>query len=457
MKNFKFQIIFALLFSSIIFGETVKLEGYPGQGSYVDTLRYVYLKIKDWDFYKDGEQRAVKVLENADGTELTYKLWLQTNQAPLVVIIPGLGGHYAGIASTALAEIIFDKGFSILIISDPFCWEFLLNASSKLTPGFTPTDARDAYNALDIILNDAEKEYGTNIFSEKILLGYSLGALDTLFIADIDSKEQKINFNRFVALSPPVNLLYGLNQLDDFYDIWRTWPDDEIEQIKNKAVYLIENPPQAGTNNLPITSQEAQFAIGFVFRTQLGETIKAIHSRKDFGILKIPYKSFSRRKLEKEIESMSYEDYMNTFLKSSHSNLFGRGFSIYDLGKQASLPAIEKTLLSNPNIRVIHTVNDFLLTDLDREWLENIMGDRLLFFNHGGHLGYFGHPTAQDYIISAIEGKEFNENDLSITNSIDKINFVESAELGNSGSVLKSNTSNTNAVNSTGFVKSQHN
>ncbi len=403
MMNYKLQIIFIILFSNLLIGETVKLKTFHNQGPYIDTLRYISLKINDWEFFKKAKQRSVKVIENAEETELTYKLWLQKKEAPLVIIIPGIGGHYAGITITAIAEMIFNKGFSTLAISDPFCWEFLLSASSKLTPGFTPADASDTYNALQIILKNIEKEHGTNVFSEKILLGYSLGALNTLFIADIDSKEKKINFDGFVALSPPVDLLYGLKKLDELSNIWKKWPDKKIKDIKNKAIYLIENTTVTGTNNLPITSEEAKFAIGFAFKTILNETVLSIHSRKDLGILTIPYKSYSRRKLEKEIERMSFKDYMDTFLKASYSEQFSNDFSTIKLGKQASLPAIENTLLTNPKIRIIHTENDFLLTDYDREWLRNIMGDRLLFFDHGGHLGYFGNTTANDYILRTLD------------------------------------------------------
>lgn len=410
MINFKFQIISLLLIANALSGMIAKLDGYSNQGPHVDTLRYVSLKVKDWDFFKDGKNIEVNVLKNNGDDELTYKLWLQDKPAPLIIIIPGLGGIYSGIAPTALAEIFFNKGSSVLIISNPFSWEFLLSASSRLTPGYTPVDARDTYNALNIIIKDAKKRYGKNIFPKKVLLGYSLGALNTLFIADIDSKEKKINFDRFVALSPPVNLLYGLNQLDNYYDVWRKWPDDKIEQVKNKAIHLFENPPVSGTNNLPITSEEAQFAIGVTFKIILEETIEAIHSRKDFGVLKIPFKSSSRRKLEKEIERISYKDYLNTFLKTSYSDLFGRKISIKDLSKKASLPAIQNTLLTNQKIRIIHTTDDFLLTNYDRKWLKTVMGDRLLFFNHGGHLGYFNNPTAQNYIIKAIKGAKFNKD-----------------------------------------------
>jgi len=417
MINFKFISLTLLIAANISFALTVKLDGYSNQGPYVDTLRYVSLKVKDWDFFKDGKNIKVNVLKNNDDNELTYKLWLQDKPAPLIVIIPGLGGSYSGIAPTALAEIFFNKGSSIIIISNPFSWEFLLNASSKLTPGYTPVDAQDTYNALNIIIKDIEKEYGKNIFPRKILLGYSLGALNTLFIADIDSKKKKINFNRFVALSPPVNLLYGLNQLDTFYDVWRKWPDEKIKNVKNKAIYLFESPAATGTNIAPITSEEAQFAIGFTFRTILEETIEAIHSRKNFGILKTPYKSSSRQKLEKEIERMNYKDYLNTFLKNSYSDSFDSNFSINDINQKASLPAIQNTLFTNQKIRIIHTTDDFLLTDYDREWLGKIMGDRLLFLNHGGHLGYFNNTTAQDYIVKAIKGAKFKKTKKNIGQS----------------------------------------
>jgi len=408
MTNFKFLIFSLIIMSSLLFGVTAKLSGFSNQGPYVDTLRYVSLKVKDWDFFKDGDKREIKIFKNSDN-ELIYKLWLQDKPAPLIVIIPGLGGNYASIAPTALAEIFFNKGSSVLIMSNPFSWQFLLSASSRITPGFTPVDARNAYNALYLILNELKKEDGARFFPKKILLGYSLGALDTLFIADIDSKEKKINFDRFVALSPPVNLLYGLNQLDEFYDIWRKWPVSKIEQTKNKAVSLFLKPSATGTNILPVTSDEAKFAIGYNFRNILEENIKAIHSKKDFGVLKTPSDSVSWQKLEKEIERFNYKDYVNTFLRTSYSDMFGKNFSIMELGKKASLPAIQNTLLTNPKIRIIHTTDDFLLTDYDRKWLKNIMGDRMLFLNHGGHLGYFNNPDAQKYIVKAIKGARFKK------------------------------------------------
>jgi predicted alpha/beta-fold hydrolase len=409
MKSLKNKIIFlAFLTSFTLLAKTVKLVGFPAQGPCIDTLRFVAFKIKDWDFYKSGEKNSVSVLKNQEDTKLTYKLWMQTEKSPLVIIIPGLGGHYAGVALTAISEIIYNRGFSVLVISDPFSWEFLLNASTRLTPGYTPTDSRDVYTALNIILKDVEKK-GTNRFSKKILLGYSLGALNTLFIADIDSKEKKINFDRFVALNPPVDLFYGLNKLDEFYNIWRTWSKEEIQQKKNKAIRIYQQPPQQRDKKLPITSKEAKFAIGFVFRGLLMETIKAIHSKKDFGILKNEYGNYSQRHLEKEIERLNYKDYINTFLKASYSDLVRRNFSIEKLGEKASLPAIENTLICNSKIRIIHTADDFLLTDYDREWLKSIMGSRLLFFDHGGHLGYFYHSTAQDCIVRSLGSDPSND------------------------------------------------
>ena len=48
---------------------------------------------------------------------------------------------------------------------------------------------------------------------------------------------------------------------------------------------------------------------------------------------------------------------------------------------------IEKTLREAPNIRVIHNVDDPLLSAADRKFLTETLGNRIIWFDCGGHLG----------------------------------------------------------------------
>jgi predicted alpha/beta-fold hydrolase len=386
----------------------ISLTNFPAQNPFVDTLRYSLIEMTDPGFYYDGKKRKSRLKIGEEKTKIGYKVWMQKKPAPLVVLLPGLGANYIDSGPAAIAEFMHENGFSVILISSAFNWEFVVNASSSGVPGYTPRDAQDIYNALQVILKDVRKKYGDKRITETILAGYSLGGLHTAFIADIDGKEQKINFARYVALSPPVNVLNAMIQLDELYKQWRQWSEDIIEQKKNKAVEFYEAQEE---NRLPengelhVSGEEAKFAIGLLYRMNLGEVIKAIHARRDLGILSRPYNLLSRQKLEREIERFGYYRYALTFVKKVHSNFWNDTIPLKQLNLQASMPAIQKTLMFNPRITILHTANDWLLTDYDRDWLRNVMKDRLVMLDHGGHLGYFYRPDAQKIVVDLLKGE----------------------------------------------------
>ena len=384
----------------------VSLTNYPSQNPYIDTLRYALLKMSDPDFYFDAQQRLVQVSDDNKKAKIGYKLWMHKQPAPLVFLMPGLGTHFVDSEPAAIAEILYSNGFSVALVSSAFNWEFALNASSSGVPGYTPQDARDIYAVLQRVLADITANNPSSNITEKILAGYSMGGLHAAFVGDIDAREHKINFDRIVALSPPVNVMHGLLTLDEFYQTWRQWSEVVIEEKKNKAVkfYKMYTAGELnGSTNLPVDTEEAQFAIGLLYRMSLNEVIKAIHSQKDFGILNHSYSTFSRQELEKEIERYGYYRYAMTFIKTAYSNLW-QSQPLEQLNREASLPAIQQTLRNNPRIFILHTSDDWLLNDYDRRWLENVMQDRMVILNHGGHLGYFYRPDAQKYVIAVMRG-----------------------------------------------------
>ena len=76
-------------------------------------------------------------------------------------------------------------------------------AGSVLTPGYTPFDAKDVQNAVEKVLGQIEKDYPGKI-KRKIMMGTSLGALHTLFIAGRYRRQQNDYFDRYIAINPPV-------------------------------------------------------------------------------------------------------------------------------------------------------------------------------------------------------------------------------------------------------------
>ncbi len=86
---------------------------------------------------------------------------MQPESAPLLYILPGLGGHRDAKSALALAEMGFRRGFSVVTISSALNFDFMENAATAAVPGYPPVDARDVHRALDAIARDlAERHPG---------------------------------------------------------------------------------------------------------------------------------------------------------------------------------------------------------------------------------------------------------------------------------------------------------
>ena len=417
MKTIKKTVLIFFLLSMIstsVFAELQILTGYNSQDPIIDTLRTQLLYYGDksnfWkkqffmnsSFYNQGFEYTIPILK--DHPELAYKLWMQPEPANLVAILPGLGSFYTTSMSTALAQAIYNAGYSVFVISNAMNWEFMQSAATTLTPGYTPQDAEDIYYALYKIISRIQKKYKTSVTGNS-LMGYSQGALHTLFIAKLDEEYKLINFNRFLAINPPVNLLYGLTKIDDFFSVSKAWSKGKREQKKIKAgtIYdLIIKKTLSQGSQMPFNTTEAKYLIGYVFHMSLVETIFSIHKRKNFGVLKTPYSWFFRNTLYKEIGTFDYYKYLKLFVIPYYSKELGHTVTIQELNEKASLPAITETLKTNDKIRVVHNVDDFLVTKEDMKWLEKTLGDRILLFDKGGHLGNLYREDVLDWIVEDI-------------------------------------------------------
>ena len=420
MKFFKKTTLtfLLLLFISVpVSAELVILVGYNSQDPAIDTLRSQLFYYGDasnfWQkqffmnssFYNKGFEYSISILK--DHPELSYKLWMQPKPAPLVAILPGLGSHYTNSMAIALAQAVYDSGCSVFIISSSMNWEFMQSAATTLVPGYTPQDAKDVYYALYKIIFHLKAKYKRKI-TENILLGYSLGGLQTLFIAKLDNEYKLLRFTRFISVSPPVDLLYGLKKLDDFFSVADTWTSGQRKEKRRKAgtIYnMIIKKMMSQDKKLPFNVEEAKYLIGYVFHRSLVEIIMSIHERHDFGVLKASYNWFSRSSIYKEIDTFDYYKYMKLFALPYYSKKFGHKVTMEELNKKASLPAITDTLKKNDKIRVIHNMDDFLVKESDRKWLEKTLGDRILFFNKGGHLGNLYREEVLDWVTKDIVPK----------------------------------------------------
>ncbi len=423
--------------------DVIRMDGYCSQGVATDTLRVAMFNMqKDgvslwvdlawWnsDFPNQGSVRSVKI--NADKPAMDYKVWYQDKKdAPLAIVLPGLGGHCTSSTVGAMAEVLYDHGYSVVTMSSCMNWEFMESASSVLVPGYTPVDAADVRNAVSKILEDLtiNKELKPE---RKVMVGLSMGALHTLFVAQMEMSEDKLGIDRYVAINPPVNLKYGLSELDAYYDNIRKWGDDkqQFEHIMNAAgkfmlMIRLKYPWEdyvesndAATNGkkgstaecddrykVSLDENESRVLVGYSFKQTLDEMIVSIHHRQNLGILKTPYSWGNRTALYHELVDYSFSKYLNTFAIKYYSEKWQRQVTADELDRQSSLTAIGSQLAANSHVRVIHSLNDFLESDADRVWLKNTFTDRIVFFEYGGHLGNLYLKKLHDIMLSMLDNK----------------------------------------------------
>ena len=368
------------------------------------------------DFVNNGSVYSVKLQKDKD--EMSYCLWRQDEnpKAPLILIIPGLGAHYRDSKVMALAEVLNTKGFSVAAISSAFNWQFMETAASVDAPGFLPADAADVRSTWAKILAQIKAE--TKLRPERIVMvGYSMGAMHSLYIAKLEEQENILGIDRYFAINPPSDLLYGVAQLDRYFEIHEGWSKKEFVQrgkiAFGKAMAITKNQyrwydsintPKLSRyeithHKLAIDKDNAKLLIGYAFRMTLQEILLSMHRRGKLTGLKTQYDWSNQEDVYDEILRMSFRGYMEQVLFPLFRDRFGKNVTLDEfekkMGSISTIESFTNHLVDNPDIRIIHTMNDFLLRDEDRIRMKEIFGDKIVFFEHGGHLGNLHFLTVQ--------------------------------------------------------------
>jgi hypothetical protein len=383
-----------------------QVKGKPDRAS-LETLESVFFTFKDPEFPGRGKTRSVLI--PATGRKLKFTYWLQPAKAPVVYIVPGLGSHRLAASVLALAELVYQQGFSAVCVSSTFNFEFMENASTAEVPAYMPVDVHDLQVALTEINHRLEERYPDRL-GPKALMGYSMGAFQSLFVAATESTNEAplVKFDRYVAISSPVRLLYGISKLDEYFQAPLAWPAGErannIENTFLKVAALSQSSLTPQTS-LPFSGIESKFLIGMTFRVILRDAIFSSQQRNNRERLEHPIRKLRRAPVYREILQYSYQDYLQKFLIPYY---WCRGIELSApdaLEKAGDLRTYAAGLRANPNIRIIVNQNDFLLANEDLAWLRATFApEQLTVFEQGGHLGNLFNPAVQKAILGALAG-----------------------------------------------------
>ena len=104
-----------------------------------------------------------------------------------------------------------------------------------------------------------------------------------------------------------------------------------------------------------------------------------------------------------EIDRLSYRDYLMRYMLPLYGSKLGVANPLEELGHRAGLRYIESTLRNNEKVRVLHTIDDFLVSDEDRRFLDSALGDRIVWFSNGSHLGYLYYGQVHRILLEQLQ------------------------------------------------------
>ena len=371
------------------------LEGYKIQTPVIDSMKTAFFEDKSvnksiWNELSVWNRSFAKRIKTDsvsinNGVPYKYKYILQKDKnAPIIFIYPSIGEGAGNHHSIIFAKLFYDEGYSVIMQGSHFHWEFVKSMPENFAPGIPTKDSELVQLVSSKILDKLSSKYELEP-KEKVIFGTSFGAVTTLFVADIESKNQVLNIDKYIAVSPPIELKYALTQLDKNSNEF----DKNSSEVKNKTaltaakilqLYDLKDEKNFKSDTLPFTDEEGKLITTFILRQKLSDLI--------FTLEKVPKNKESE--VYKMINNMSYQDYAEKYL----------GVNINDenceILNNSSLFAISDFLSNNDNYKIYHSLDDYFINTEQISKLKKITGSHLVCLNCGAHLGFLNRKEFLD-------------------------------------------------------------
>jgi pimeloyl-ACP methyl ester carboxylesterase len=338
-----------------------------------------------------ADRRNVPLLEGKN--KVILAVYAQRVPAPLVFVIPGVGGYALTEAALMLAEQFRDMGMHAVTLPDPLSWQYALGVSESTLPGYLPLDSREYYGFLKRVVEHLKAEHRLGITGYSVA-GYSFGGLLTAFLAHLDSEERAFAFERAVLISPAIDLRHAVGVVDGFFSAGDSVSEarknqvsssmvDVVIKLKNRA--LTPELATWATSQWTFSENETKWMIGQAFR---GATLGTIFASRQIAEHRAnPRASPARRSRVNEAKRFSFGDYLSQLVFPAIRRSGGVALSDDQMLAQASLGSLAPELRENSRLFVMQNLDDFLARPEDIDALRSWLGDRLYLYPLGGHLG----------------------------------------------------------------------
>lgn len=373
-----------LLKLSVTTPRILEMEGLPGR----EKIRFV-----------EGRQR------------LEVAVFAQRAPAPLVFVIPGVGGTATDGGALWLGEQVYLAGFSAIVVPSPFYWKFVLSQSSAGVPGYMPEDASDLRRLMGAVKERAERELGLKV-TRSAVVGYSLGAVNAAFIMKQERERPLLALERAVMINPPLRIPHAIATLDGLHDIGRSWSQDYRDRVWGHVLgvgsALLARDIRDATYFLGLdrallfSTTQLKYLIGSSFRQTLADTIFLSQEINDLGLLKVEASSGSRTARQLEAAAISFTDYMSRAVWPFWTQRLNQKWTLPEFINQADMLSLKDRLESDPAFRLLHNQDDFLTLPQDLQRLATRMGNRAVIYPYGGHVGNLWFDKNRADLLAAI-------------------------------------------------------
>ncbi len=369
------------------------LPDYNPQCPVVDSMRTALFDLPDVDssiwnelsiwnrcFSKKIKTSSVSVTPDKEEYKFRYILQKDKN-SPLAIIYPSIGEGIQSHHSVIMAKLFYDAGYSVVIQGSHFQWEYVKSMPDDYRPGIPAKDAEFLKNVTAKIVEKLQTKYDCQ-FGEKTIIGTSLGAMMTLFVANSEYKEDTLGVTKYISICPPIELTYALEQVDKNGEEWYKNPNDlknRVAQTASKVVQLSnmkDEQKDFKIGTLPFTEEEGKLITGFVMHQKLSDLI--------FTLEKAPKTQATG--IYDVLNNMNYHDYMEKyFIGQEYRN-------VQALSYDTSLLSLAPYLKNGSNYKIYHSIDDYLVNRKQLKNLKALSGAKTVLLSNGAHLGFMYTP-----------------------------------------------------------------
>ncbi|MCQ2380114.1 MAG: VacJ family lipoprotein, partial [Victivallaceae bacterium] len=371
-------------------GEWVDLPYFDSDVPSVDSFRQRLFRSEDDDYWfmklslfnRDFLTRGstVRLSLDDDLPSLKCQFWetpKKCHRDRLAVVLPGIGATWRDSMPLALAELCNRDGYAVAVIDSAFSWKFAESRPDRALAGDLDRDARLLRGIISRLISKLESN-GDLRDPELHIVGYSFGGLHALKIAAMEQDEPMLGTAAYVAINPPYDMRHACDTLKRMSLASATWNlDDARNHILNVAGLLVNMPDDRTDGEettpialSPISGDEADFAISQQIAMCLRNLLVIGHRDHGYEQFSQPYSWWRRGKLYEEADAFGMDGYLNVFLAQDCDKSPERLF------EESSLRSFARDIAYDGHVRILHNIDDFLLTEEDRKEMDRTFAGR---------------------------------------------------------------------------------